>query len=87
MSAYTNNYISTIADVNTFGSIVLDYLTCAKYNVKIQLPAHPEIEISDTFNFIGRDTTINNIIIKRHTFDTMNWTSEFEGESFKKETT
>ena len=88
MSTITNSFISTQADLQTYGSMLLGYTTAAKYNINVTIPAHPEIEIGDAINVWDtvNNKSVNNAIITQHVFNPMTWTSQLTAVSYKKET-
>jgi hypothetical protein len=83
MSDYTNNYISTYADTCTYGTLLLNYMAFAKTYVTAKLPFHPEIEVSDGFDFIDtyNGMVANDAIVKSIKFDFKSFTTEISGET------
>jgi hypothetical protein len=84
LEEYTNNYITTQADTDIYGTVLLDYLKYPKYYVEQTIPFHPEIEVMDGFDITDTysgQTTLTDARIKSTSLDLKNFTLKITGET------
>ncbi len=80
---YKNEIIPTLADLDNYGTILLNYLKDKKYVINTKILLHPEIEILDNFDLfdLNNNKILQNVYVKKHILDLKNWLSEISGEA------
>ena len=83
LTPYQSDFLTILADVNVYGTMLLNYLKDIKTEVNTEIPFHPEIELLDGFSYNDSVNTsaVSTIIVKKISNDLKDFKTNISGET------